>query len=69
MAAGYALYRGQSKCSDLLLERRWPTESVIRPSGQLVESGKQIALMGAPNEARGSYKVFSKDLLPMCSFE
>src|SRR6266404_2821397 len=44
--------------SDLLLERRWPTESVIRTIGQLVESGKQIALMGAPNEAEFVQSLF-----------
>jgi len=37
--------------SDLLLERRWPVESVIEAICQLLASGKQIALMGAPNEA------------------
>src|SRR6202140_1879918 len=44
--------------SDLLLERRWPTESVTRTIGQLVESGKQIALMGAPNEAEFVQSLF-----------
>jgi ADP-heptose:LPS heptosyltransferase len=37
--------------SDLLLERRWPAESVIEAIRRLISSGNQIALMGAPNEA------------------
>jgi len=44
--------------SDLLLERRWPTESVIRTIGQLVESGKQIALMGARMKASSLQSLF-----------
>ncbi|HLJ23365.1 MAG TPA: glycosyltransferase family 9 protein, partial [Candidatus Acidoferrales bacterium] len=38
--------------SDLLLERRWPTESVLEAINRLVSSGYQIALMGAPNESK-----------------
>jgi ADP-heptose:LPS heptosyltransferase len=37
--------------SDLLLERRWPVESVIEAIDLLVSSGNQIVLMGAPSEA------------------
>jgi ADP-heptose:LPS heptosyltransferase len=37
--------------SDLLLERRWPAQSVIEAIEHLVTAGHQIALMGAPNEA------------------
>ena len=37
--------------SDLLLERRWPVESVIEAVSRLVYSGSQVVLMGAPNEA------------------
>jgi ADP-heptose:LPS heptosyltransferase len=36
--------------SDLLLERRWPIESVTEAIATLVGSGKQVALMGAPGE-------------------
>jgi ADP-heptose:LPS heptosyltransferase len=46
--------------SDLLLERRWPIESVIKAIGQLVYSGKQIALMGAPNEAEFVQSLFER---------
>lgn len=37
--------------SDLLLERRWPTESVTEAIARLVCSGNQVVLMGAPSEA------------------
>lgn len=37
--------------SDLLLERRWPIESVLEAISRLVSLGNQVVLMGAPNEA------------------
>lgn len=37
--------------SDLLLERRWPVESVLEAIQRLVAAGSQVVLMGAPNEA------------------
>lgn len=37
--------------SDLLLERRWPTESMAEAIARLVEFGNQIVLIGAPNES------------------
>lgn len=37
--------------SDLLLERRWPTESVLEAIHRLVSLGNQVVLIGAPNEA------------------
>ncbi|HWN58479.1 MAG TPA: glycosyltransferase family 9 protein [Methylomirabilota bacterium] len=36
--------------SDLLLERRWPTESVVETIRRLVSLGHQVALIGARNE-------------------
>jgi ADP-heptose:LPS heptosyltransferase len=36
--------------SDLLLERRWPTESVVETISRLVSLGHQVALIGARNE-------------------
>jgi heptosyltransferase II len=48
--------------SDLLLERRWPTQSVIETIDRLVSSGSQVVLMGAPNEAGFVQSVFA--LLP-----
>ena len=44
--------------SDLLLERRWPVESVIEAINRLVFSGSQIVLMGAPNEAEFVQSVY-----------
>lgn len=48
--------------SDLLLERRWPVQSVVEAISQLVSSGGQIALMGAPNEAGFVQSLF--EMLP-----
>jgi len=48
--------------SDLLLERRWPTESVVETIGRLVSLGHQVALIGARNEL--PYVKSSFDLLP-----
>lgn len=36
--------------SDLLLERRWPTQSVVETISRLVSLGHQVALIGARNE-------------------
>jgi ADP-heptose:LPS heptosyltransferase len=50
--------------SDMLLERRWPVESVVEALSQLVSSGNQIVLMGAPNEAefvRSLYDVLASE--------
>ena len=46
--------------SDLLLERRWPTESVLEAIHRLVSLGNQIALIGAPNEAGFVQSLFDK---------
>ena len=51
--------------SDLLLERRWPVESVIEAIDRLVSSGNQVVLMGAPNEAafvRSLYDMLSPEV-------
>ena len=46
--------------SDLLLERRWPTESVLEAIHRLVSLGNQIVLIGAPNEAGFVQSLFDK---------
>lgn len=46
--------------SDLLLERRWPTESVLEAIHRLVSLGNQIVLIGAPNEAGYVQSLFDK---------
>jgi heptosyltransferase II len=46
--------------SDLLLERRWPTESVTEAIVRLVSSGNQIVLIGAPSEARFVQNLFEQ---------
>src|ERR1700692_2529249 len=46
--------------SDLLLERRWPTESVLEAIHRLVSLGNQIVLIGAPNEAGFVKSLFDK---------
>jgi ADP-heptose:LPS heptosyltransferase len=51
--------------SDLLLERRWPVESVIEAINRLVASGSQVVLMGAPNEAgfvQGLYQMLAPEV-------
>lgn len=53
--AGWQMYKPyvvvNPNASDLLLERRWPIESVTEAIATLVGSGKQVALMGARGEA------------------
>ena len=46
--------------SDLLLERRWPTESVLEAIHGLVSLGNQVVLIGAPNEAGYVKSLFDK---------
>ena len=46
--------------SDLLLERRWPTESVLEAISRLVSLGNQVVLIGAPNEAGFVKSLFDK---------
>jgi ADP-heptose:LPS heptosyltransferase len=53
--------------SDLLLERRWPTESVLEAINRLVATGYQIVLMGAPNEA-GFVRSLYEALAPEVQF-
>ncbi len=53
--------------SDLLLERRWPVESVLEAINRLVSSGSQIVLMGAPNEA-GFVRSLYESLSPEVQF-
>jgi len=48
--------------SDLLLERRWPVDSVMEAIVRMVSSGRQVALMGAPNEAAFVQSVY--EMLP-----
>jgi len=51
--------------SDLLLERRWPVESVLEAIQLLVAAGSQVVLMGAPNEAgfvRGLYDALPPEI-------
>lgn len=49
--------------SDLLLERRWPKESVIEAVSRLVSLGHQVALIGACNELPYVQSLF--DRLPI----
>jgi len=46
--------------SDLLLERRWPTESVLEAINRLGSLGNQVVLIGAPNEAGFVQSLFDK---------
>jgi ADP-heptose:LPS heptosyltransferase len=46
--------------SDLLLERRWPVESMIEAIERLVCSGNQIVLMGGAGEARFVQDLFER---------
>jgi ADP-heptose:LPS heptosyltransferase len=46
--------------SDLLLERRWPNESVLEAINRLVSLGNQVVLIGAPNEAGFVQSLFDK---------
>jgi ADP-heptose:LPS heptosyltransferase len=46
--------------SDLLLERRWPTESVLEAISRLVSLGNQVVLIGAPNEAGFVQSLYEK---------
>jgi ADP-heptose:LPS heptosyltransferase len=48
--------------SDLLLERRWPVDSVVEAIIRMVSSGRQVALIGAPNEAAFVRSVY--EMLP-----
>ncbi|HTC62409.1 MAG TPA: glycosyltransferase family 9 protein [Candidatus Saccharimonadales bacterium] len=48
--------------SDLLLERRWPVDSVVEAIIRMVSSGNQVALIGAPNEAAFVRSVY--EMLP-----
>jgi ADP-heptose:LPS heptosyltransferase len=51
--------------SDLLLERRWPVDSVVEAIVRIVSSGMQVVLMGAPNEAafvRSLYELLAPEI-------
>lgn len=48
--------------SDLLIERRWPREKVVRAVTLLAEAGQAVVLIGAPNEAAYVSQIW--DLIP-----
>jgi heptosyltransferase-2 len=51
--------------SDLLLERRWPTERVTAAISELIRSGNQVVLIGAPSErpfVRGIYELLPTEV-------
>jgi ADP-heptose:LPS heptosyltransferase len=51
--------------SDLLLERRWPVDSVVEAIVRMVSSGMQVVLIGAPNEAqfvRSVYEMLTPEI-------
>ena len=51
--------------SDLLLERRWPVNSVLEAIITMVSAGRQVVLIGAPNEAafvRSVYEMLAPEI-------